>query len=362
MILPRIYKKAKLGSIVVCDIDIAGDTITVSTGQLDGKMQDHHTLCKPKNIGRANETTPEEQAILEGKAKHAKKIKAGYTLDPSGEIVVMLPQKVKNYQNQKYNVIFPCWLSPKLNGVNGEFRLTVTPDSDLLEVHSRGGDTYPMLEHMTEDIIKVMKALDTCTLNGEIYKHDEYLQDITSAVKKHNDLTPDLEFHVFELPDNPLEFSLKRVTLQKDAYCGHVKRVPIIKAETHEDIETYFKACLVNGFEGIIIRNSKGVYSYNERSTDVFKYKLAEDAEFKIVGYNIDKRGHPVFICTTGEHEFKAKIKGTTERRLEIAKEADAWIGKWLTVEYEEFSKIGKPLKPVGISLRKCDSDGNPLV
>jgi ATP-dependent DNA ligase len=359
--LPRLYKKSKTGAIVVCDIKTAGDNIKVITGQVEGKHVDHWTKCYPKNEGKKNETTSTEQAQIEAKAKHVKKIKGGYVLDPTGEQVVRLPMKVKKYQEQKKNVIFPCWLSPKLNGINGEFRSREKMGGIDLEVFSRGGDTYPFLTHMRSDILEVMEELKTKTLNGEIYKHGMFLQDITSAVKKHNNDTPDLSFHIFDIPDSPEEYSEKVKRLQKIQDRCNVKIITAIPAENHEDIEKYLELCLSGGYEGIIIRNSKAIYEYNIRSSNIFKYKLPSDAEYLIVGYKLDKKGHPVFRCTTGEHEFNVKPKGVDAERLKIAKEADTWVGKWLQIEFEELSKDDKPLKPVGIRLRKCDTDGNPL-
>ena len=39
------------------------------------------TICKGKNIGRSNETSPEQQAEAEAQAKWDKKRKDGYTQD-----------------------------------------------------------------------------------------------------------------------------------------------------------------------------------------------------------------------------------------------------------------------------------------
>ena len=41
------------------------DTVVVEWGKLDGKKQTKKTVCKAKNVGRSNETTPEQQAISE---------------------------------------------------------------------------------------------------------------------------------------------------------------------------------------------------------------------------------------------------------------------------------------------------------
>ena len=84
-------------------------------------------------------------------------------------------------------------------------------------------------------------------------------------------------------------------------------------------------------------------------------YKVALSAEFKIDSYLVDKLGHAVFWCESKGGLFKAKPKGTDAHRKAIRAEADEWIGKYMTVEFESYSKGGKPTKPVGIGLRKGD-------
>ncbi len=95
----------------------------------------------------------------------------------------------------------------------------------------------------------------------------------------------------------------------------------------------------------------------------MFKYKKAQSAEFLIVGYELDKRNHPVFHLnthTTPPLTFKATPVGTHEFVASI--DPESYIGKWATVEFEILSNIGKPLKPIFIELRDCTPDGKPLI
>ncbi len=101
MILPTLYKTTKTGKIQQYDVQTTGDQITVTQGQVEGLKQSYPTTCTPKNVGKSNETTPAEQADLEAQSKWEKKIKSGYTQDPSGVITVRLPMKVKSYYGQE---------------------------------------------------------------------------------------------------------------------------------------------------------------------------------------------------------------------------------------------------------------------
>jgi len=74
--LPRLYKVSAKGATQIIDMVIDGAVYTRSWGQLDGKQQSKATTATAKNIGRSNETTAEEQALIEAEAVWTKKQKA----------------------------------------------------------------------------------------------------------------------------------------------------------------------------------------------------------------------------------------------------------------------------------------------
>jgi len=365
MQLPTLYKTSSKGATQVLNMEIIGDTYTRTWGQVMGKMQSKSTTAKPKNIGRSNETTAAEQAIIEAKAVWAKKQKSGYSTSEEAPTTVNLPMKVNNYHKHKKKIIFPCYTSVKLNGVNAEYRL----NGENLQLLSRGGEEYTIPPHQRSSVINLMHYLDTTSLNGEMYIHGEFLQDITAATKKHNDLTHKLVFHIFDFPEingdyrTRCEYAYGKVANGTFLMEG-ITMINVGMATSHDELDAQHSQAVAAGYEGIIIRNSKGLYKYNTRSLDVFKYKLAQDAEFEVRSYGIDKNGHVVFTCwATSNHTgdkstFKVKLRGTNEERLEMAANAADYIGKWLKVEYEMLSKDGVPQKPVGIMFRKVDANG----
>lgn len=195
--MTTLYKPTKLGSTQQWSIEVVGDSFICTYGQLDGKMQTQITKCEPKNIGRANETTPEQQAQLEADALIAKKIKSGYSYDSAAPTTVALAMKVKSYQDQLNNVRFPCYDSLKLNGINGIYRL----ENGVLNLYSRGGELYPEIPHHKEEVLTILNNIGTDELNGELYIHGVPLQDLISAVKVPQELSKLLEFHVFDVPN-----------------------------------------------------------------------------------------------------------------------------------------------------------------
>lgn len=362
---PTLFKKSKTGAVIYCSIFVAGKEITVKTGQRGtDKPTFHYTTCEPKNVGKSNETTAEQQALIEAEAKWIKKQKEGYALDASGESNVRLPMKVKVYQDQLKNVDFPCYTSPKLNGVNYTVRID---ELGRLAAYSRGGEPYHIFPHQEKGIRILMERAMLLELNGEQYIHNTHLQDIQAAVTKPNELTQNLVFHVFDIPshgEHPYSERLKSMEIaQEFVKDEHFVTFVLVRRNVpdHETIRRHFLQDIASGYEGTVIRNASGLYVHNQRSSDVFKYKEAQDAEFKVIDFKLDKHRHAVFQCQSEGGPFWVKPKGTAEERLQMGDRADQYIGQWLKVEFETLSKAGKPTKPVGICFRQCDSEGNPL-
>ena len=157
MKLERLYKTAKTGATQIIDMEIIGDTYTRTWGQLDGKMQEKATIAKGKNIGKANESSPEAQAILEAEAVWTKKQKANYSTSPEAPVSVLLPMKVNEYKKHMKKVIFPCFTSTKLNGVNAEYRMV---DGEL-KLLSRGGEEYPIPPHQRDSAVNLLNVFSS---------------------------------------------------------------------------------------------------------------------------------------------------------------------------------------------------------
>lgn len=373
MNLPRLYKQTKTGATQICDISYSGDQFHVTFGQLDGKLQTKSTTCVSTNVGRSNERSPTQQAEFEASAKHTLKAKSGYSTSLDAPSTVQLPQKVKTYVGNENKIIFPAYSTPKLNGINGTYWLL--PDGTL-KLTSRGGLEYPPIPHLEDGVRYLMSMFSTDCLNGELYIHGEHLQDITSAVKKPNALSSSLAFHVFDMPNLGVPYYERAVWLgvmnrvpQPGADPYHtsyyankyVTTVQPVCVASYEDIETHYNQCMAQGFEGTVISNSNAMYKFNERSTSVYKYKKAIDAEFQVIAYEFDKNKHVVYTCKTLKgNQFKVKRKGTNAERTLDAQQASDNLDKWLTIEFEVYSKDEVPLKGVGLYFRDCNELGEP--
>ena len=88
---PTLYKRNSNGSTQQWTISVEGSTIVKEYGQVGGALQlATDLISEGKNIGRSNETTPEQQAQAEALSQWEIKQKKGYNVDindaRSGEV------------------------------------------------------------------------------------------------------------------------------------------------------------------------------------------------------------------------------------------------------------------------------------
>lgn len=359
--LPRLYKTDSKGKTRTILITANDDNFTTEYGLLDGKMQTQSTKVECKNTGKANETSLSQQAEIEARALWAKKCKANYSTNITAPTLVNLPMKISTFDKHGKKLNYPVMYSIKLNGVNALYTL----ENNQLILTSRGGEIYPPIPHLENEVKHTMDVLGTNVLAGELYIHGKHLQDITGCVKKPKPLSKQLTFNVFDIPEWNIEATYEERYKHMSLYLHHSNNmVHIIESNialNTTDLNTAMSEAVNLDYEGIVIHNKDSKYTYNTRSTTDMKLKPVYDAEFKIKSYKLDKLGHTVFNCISDGGEFNVKMKGTNAERLKVAKVADTYIGKWLTIEYEMLSKDGKPLKPVGINIRSCTDNGSPI-
>ena len=110
------------------------------------------------------------------------------------------------------------------------------------------------------------------------------------------------------------------------------------------------------GFEGLMFRNAKGLYDVGQRSADLLKMKDFFDDEFEVIDfYEGEGReaGCVMWRCKTKDGKvFGCRPEGTHEERAEFLKEAKDYVGKMLTIRYQELTKDGLPRFPVGVAFR----------
>jgi DNA ligase-1 len=111
------------------------------------------------------------------------------------------------------------------------------------------------------------------------------------------------------------------------------------------------------GHEGTIYRVPGGLYVPRARSKDLLKRKDFMTEEYRIVDYTeADGRdiGTVIWVVETsvGGGRFSVRPRGSIEQRREWFRNGGDFIGKMLSVRFQNLSEAGVPRFPVGLSIR----------
>ena len=367
--------------------------ITIQHGKEGGKLQTKSELVKGKNIGRANETTPAEQAESEAKGTIKVQRDKGYR-DNKLELsdIPVIAMLAVDYHKQGHRLEFPCFGSVKFDGV----RALAKKKNGVVTLESRTGQLYD-LPILSEQLSALMD--DDDTLDGEVYLHGYDLQDIVSAVKRTDtqkaldkaqakvdkfdtvvsteewdkwqavdaelqeaklihEIRPLLQYHVFDIVelDVPFETRLEWLGEYMVRFSDNplIKEVEYTEIKDKEELVQAHADAVAAAFEGLMLRNRKGLYQSGKRSADLQKYKAFLDSEFTILDVIEDKEGLAVFVVqnTFNSNTFNV-IMGSKEQKARYLEEKEQLIGKPLTVQYQTLYKgTKKPQFPTGVVIR----------
>ncbi|CAH9014191.1 putative nucleic acid-binding, OB-fold protein [Vibrio phage 501E54-1] len=385
------------------------DKVICSYGQLGGKMQTSEYTAEPKNIGRSNETTAVQQAILELEAMYESQVTNKHYRVNQEQAVEFAnsnrePRKILDYKKGWKKMSPTLYTSTKFNGsracvLEGQLYSKIGKPEDIKVDHLRA-----VVEELGE----------LAHFDAEVYAHGLSLQRIRSAWLKPvktdkeiikiakdrakgkkdtvkfvspeqaieyigynpNDDAPRLKFYIFDIPDTegkPYEQRLEDMrTLESvvssrklDIYFNF--EYPVL-THSHEERMEKLEEIVKLKYEGFVHYEPQGVYEFGKRSTNAQKSKPRYDAEARVVKVTEAKNGtgtlHVVASDALDNAEFKCVMKVDRRDGKSYDKSYESMlelVGKWITFSYEELSDKGIPTKPVGELERECDNEGNPL-
>ena len=330
----------------------------------------------------------------------------------SGPFLPMLAQTfnpadaiVNGAGSKKKKVItFPCFVQPKLDGLRCVSYATRSAGGGndaigaVCEVtlQSRTGAFFTGLPHIAAALRPYLSQHPSVVIDGELYTDQMPFEELAGLIKKKKITDSDVErlkkvkYHVYDIYDRMNEnapYSERLVVLAAAVRrCGCVAndavtastaaaaRVLRSAATTTEEAATVvvlvrtekvaalsdfrrlFAEFVEAGYEGIMLRNAVGVYRANYRSNDLQKYKEFMEDEYRIIGFKEGEgrdAGAVIWVCETADgKEFTVRPRGTFEQRREWFNDGESYIGKNLTVVYQELTEDGKPRFPVGKALR----------
>lgn len=472
--LPPLYAKDSNGKLRVWKCWVVGDTVHREHGLVDGKHVLSSRIFEGKNVGKKNETTPEEQAWNEAnkewiahidkeyapdgkdkegnnmmrKLKVEKEKTGGHNINSvatttaarknntNGATVkttktvsrkktdtcmvdevmggAVIPMKAESWEladeSDPYSVLpkvskyfhtvtgkgknmtmepADYYIQPKLDGWRCRIALQRS-DSGVLEIvmTSNSGKQYPWFASLRECFKKwlTLKFLNPADcldgLDGELYAQeftnvDGKIMDplvrfstvcsiCALARSVPHELEDQIQFHCFDLLDRTGTISQKERFERLDRL---FKRLPkevenrIIRVETKvlstvDEVVDAHNEYESQGYEGIILRTFDMKYKVGKRSAEMRKFKYFKDEEYEIIGCQVDKgvsKEHFVWLLKTEEgNEFSAKPVGTREQKFEWYKNQSSYIGKFLTVKFQEKTEENIPRFPIAKHFRSA--------
>ena len=373
-------REIEYGSIVT----LVGVIIT-EHGYEDGKMVvGERVVEKGKNLGRSNATTAVTQAALEARSLWNKKKDAGYREEGAEDVGAVvgvvgavgavgaggasniapappLPMLAQDFNKRGASIKFPCYAQNKLDGVRC---VAICGGAKGGELYSRNAKAFPHLQHIRD----ALGALPAGTiLDGELYSDTLTFQEIVGLVKREtlrgDDVARIKQIYlcVYDLVVDGVSNKERNARLAGMLVAVAVAVSPIRLLESsvcerREDVGEHHARSVAAGYEGLMLRNMEGLYRVGVRSTDLQKYKEFLDAEYTVTGFKEGdglEKGCVIWICETGKgQEFAVRPRGTHEARAALLKEAGRFVGRELTVRFQELTTDGIPRFPVGIAFR----------
>ena len=267
------------------------------------------------------------------------------------------PMLAHRYNEKKGDIKFPCFVQPKLDGV----RCVVVGN----KLYSRNGNRFPVLPHIENELKLYNK--NNLILDGELFTDDINFEKIVGLVKKYKKSEEDeknslkIYLNVFDYIDSKLPFNKRLINLnqffEKNKNMKYIKQVKTEECAQEKNIEEFLEKYTKEKYEGLIIRNKSGLYEENTRSVHLQKLKKFIDEEFEIIDYTTPDQGKEVgcviWICKTKEgKQFSVRPSGNYQERKKLFREAKKYIGKMLTVRYQELTNGHVPRFPVGVTIR----------
>jgi ATP-dependent DNA ligase len=342
-----------------------GNTNTYTHGQIGGKdpIPKIDVIKKGKNIGKANETTPEQQALFDMETTALKKIDDSWTLvrgkisEHKTHVAVSKdfkkPMKAHKWKEQGHKLPQIVYAQPKLDGMRTEGFVFDVQAGVLKTIL---GKPIPHLPHITEALKKLAKKLPPGFkfLDGELYSYDVSFEDIISICKQKSEPAENHEvvsLFVFDYVNDKQEPFEKRLEVLNDIAKKYFDNKIIRLVETiqidKDETEKYHDIYVQQGYEGIMLRDPKGLYEH-KRSYKLLKHKHFIDDEYKIVDFEstdvtTEEDGTfqmlgALWFVDKKKDRFKAGLKMSHKRRKEIWDNKKDYLGKMATVRYQNLT------------------------
>lgn len=338
--------------------------VSTINGYEDGKKVVHSTEIPKGKAGR----TVLEQAILEAQSKFNKKEKE-YSIEIFKPMLAdKFKEELYKKKSRAFKIEFPAYIQPKLDGL----RCISYLDNNNIVIQSRTGLRFENFDILKEQLMNIFKIVgDNVYLDGELYTDSIIFEELSGLVRlskekaakeqiqKINTIKYNL-FDIFFSDTSNMIYTDRKEKLEQLMKIKNINLISLVEAKLindYKEIDSHHDNFVSQGYEGLMVRDKNGLYEPNKRSKYLQKFKKFMEEEFEIIGFKEglgDEKGCVVWRCINSDgNEFNVRPKGTREQRKEYFKEGKKYVGKKLTVIFQEYEDSGIPRFPVGKDIRE---------
>jgi ATP-dependent DNA ligase len=357
---PELFARDSVGNVRTWHMEQDGGRYRTVSGVWGGELvTSEWTVAKPKNVGKRNETTGEEQAKSEIDARYKKQRKTGYFDDPSDVdkaqyVEPMLAKLYKDYHDEIDLSLGEWLLQTKYNGM----RCIATKDG----LFTRKGERYLSCPHIEEALRPFFQEHPGAVLDGELFneKFRQSLNEISKLVRKTVNITDaDLKrskelvhYYIYDgygfglEKERPYHERKQWIDSNVTGKYTHVAKVEDFHLKSKSDMDRHYQALVDEGHEGAILRH-RGMKYEHKRSKNLLKVKPEDDDEADIVDIiegegNWGGTGKVIKLRWKGK-EFDATFKGTHEEAVQFLRDKKKWVGRTVTFLYNGLTGLGTP-------------------
>lgn len=379
-------------------------------GSFSKVQESEKTRVEIKNIGRANETTLEEQSLSELASDEKKQRDKGYHENGESSSHRLLPMLALDFRKAGHRLNFGCYIQPKFDGnraiTNGKEMWTRKGILYLPEIvaHIIGG-SRPCPPELTMGAFSkknkqvtladfFAEEIKSSNLLADIFAHEKprviypqtfpqldtegylidgelimppgvLLQRTRSASSKYSEASHQLIYRVYDVIDPNLNYiqryEIARRIVEK-ANNPNIVLAPVVWIENLDEMYVAHQKNLKEGWEGSILRDPNAGYAINHRVPQLMKLKDFAEEEFEIidvVNAGVAKmEGCAKFVMQIpNKGTFECMPIGTMEARRQMLIERNSLIGQMWTVRWPldengGLSEDGKPKYAQAVSQR----------
>lgn len=351
--------------------------IFYTDGLLNGKMKDPiFKESKPKNVGRANATTAQEQSVVDCENAVGRKETANYFATPelAKSNKLFLPMLAHKFEKYRDKISYPVISQPKLDGARCNIYWCDLKNKVVARTRT-GKDYSAVCDHVVGELKEICETNKMLVFDGELYNHNlkndfEQLMSLSRQLKPTakdiDKAKSNLQYYVYDVclkNDTEARFN------QRNDFMQHLNKTQdfdmvifsefnVVKDEITLDLleEQYLK----EGYEGQMVRVPSSCYKIDGRSADLLKKKQFTDDEFEIVEVVEGEAAwkgcaKQIVIRLPDGRTQGCGIDGSFAVNKERYENRSDLIGKMATVRYFRFTKDNFLYIPVCKDINRHD-------